>query len=64
MRFQILIEGTVKPDPESAKLDGVSEKDEMKAAVEHSFKPDLAWGVDMTSMDITLLEPEEGDSDQ
>lgn len=62
-RFQILIEGTVKPDPETAKLEGQSALQEMRAAVEMSFRPDLQWGVEMTSMDITMPESEEGDSD-
>lgn len=63
-RFQLLIEGTVESDPDTARIEDLPVLDEMKAAVEASFKPGgILWGVDYTTFEVTLIKPEEGDSD-
>lgn len=60
--FQVLIEGTVQSNPD---FKGREEEqlEEMREAVQLSFKPDVQWGVDHISTDVVLVEPEEGDSD-
>lgn len=46
-KFMLHITGTVESDPDTARSEGQTETDEMKVAVEASFRPDLMWGVEM-----------------
>lgn len=54
-RFQILIEGTVRSNPDD-QLSSEGTLKEMRKAVEDSFKPDLQWGVTYNVLDVLILE--------
>lgn len=54
-RFQILIEGTVRSNPDD-QLSAEGTLKEMKQAVTDSFKPDLQWGVTYNLLDVLILE--------
>lgn len=57
-KFFVHVTGTVEADPDTARIEGQTEMDEMTQAVKDSFKPDLQWGIEVVSYEAFVFSKE------